>query len=482
MIEIDVSEVQITRAKNSLRIHRVLGERAIADFTIYDEDGTGSYVEGEPVRVIKNFFPPFLHMLFAGYISAIEHVRVPNTAIINHGVSCVGNAYLADKNLAAEAYEAKTAGFITDDLLTTYLVAEGVTERDIQAGVTIDKTIINYAKVTEALDSLAERSGYIWEIDMFKRLYFGLRYVEDAPFDVDSDIIKRGTLLVRDASPLYRNRQFIRAGKGETASQTETSDGDGDKTSFPMGYPLATAPTVTVNAVGQSVGIKGVSVGSDVYWSKGDEVLIFASAPGNGLQVVVTYIGLYDIIVMAEDAAAITARAAIEGGSGVVAVMDDEPITNTRDAALTVARSKLAKYVEQGRAVEWSLYDYGLEPGQLVVVDLPENNLNNAELLVETLDISEIAPDTPLYSIRALRGPEMKDWSRFFQRLSKQKADVLDQLAIGSESVLIVLQTMPEGITATVVPGAAVATGPEYYCSPAGVGKDPIICGFWKAS
>jgi len=448
---IRISGVDVERQKGSIRIQNAIEQRSTASFTVVDLTGTASYSRGQPVEILTDWvLPPFFKLQFAGYIDSVTRVKVaPESSIMHHAIQCMDNHYLADKRLAAESYLAQTAGFIVTDLHTNYLSAEGVTIGTIQAGPTILEMVINYQSVTRALDALAEKSGFTWYIDEFKQLFFVARTTTPATFGSVSvsDMAKAGGMLseLTEANPMYRNRQYIRAGRDVTAGQVENFTGDGVTVAFALGYPVNQVPTVTVAAVGQTVGIKGLDTTVQVWWSKGDPVILFAAAPAGAAAIVITYIGEYDIIALVEDPIEITARQAVEeGGTGIVEEMAEEPLLNSHNAAFDSGLAKLSKFGVIGRQFGFSMDSWGVLPGQLVTVTYAAYGLAATELLVESVTIVEFAPGVLRYSVRAIEGPELGDWTGFFKALVNMKDEVIGRLTVGSNQVLVILLSVPE--------------------------------------
>ena len=445
---IRISGVDIERAKGSLIINTAIGQRSTASFIIVDRPGTASYQQGQLVEIFSDFaLPPFIHPQFGGYINSVRRTRVsPSSPILYHVIDCVDYHYCADKRRAAEAYVTETAGFIVDDLFDKYLAPEGVTIGDIQPGPTISEMVINYQPLTMALDALAERSGFIWYIDEFKRLFFTPRTTTIAPFAItDADIIREGGMSseLNLSNSKYRNRQYIRAGRDVTSVQTENRTGDGETVAFAMGYPLNQEPVITVAAAGQTMGLKGIDDPAiECYWAKGDPVITFVTAPGIGAAIVVIYYGEYDIMVQVDKAAEQTRLQAIEGGTGIVEFADDEPQLTSKVAAFNLGIAKLDKYGVIGRQIVFPIRDWGIKPGQMVTITYPEYGLTAVDFLVEAVDISEIAPDTLRYEVKAIEGPETGDWTGFFKALANQKEEILGRLNIGKDQILIILAAM----------------------------------------
>jgi len=309
--------------KGTLSIDQRIEERSIASFTLFDSLGADSYERGQLVSI----WDITDTRIFDGFIADPEMRRISPGGGIYHAIRCIDNHYLADKRLVIASYTNENAGDIVTDLLANYLTAEGVGLGEIQNGEVVSQAIFNYVSVAEALDALAELSGFTWYIDEAKDLYFIDRATNltDWNWSLTTPKPEGSVPSLSGANPLYRNRQYIRGGTGLTAEQEEITLGDDETQSFAMGYPLAKVPTITVEDLpAQTVGIKTLDTGKNWYWSKGDAVIFAAIAPLDGKKITVTYFGQYPLITLALDEAEQTARAAIEGGTGFVENIIDE--------------------------------------------------------------------------------------------------------------------------------------------------------------
>ena len=454
-LTIRISGTDIVRVQNTLQIHDAIEQRSTASFTVYDATGAASYVKGQAVVIFSGWpIPPFVHPEFIGVIETVSrHKLSPKSGIIYWTIRCIDNHYFADKRLAAEVYTSKTAKFIVEDLVTNYLTGEGITIGEVQTGPTFEETIINYQPISKVFDILAEKSGFIWFIDKYKQLFFLERTTYTAaPFDIDAgDITREDTGMnsrLEEANPSYRNTQYLRAGKALTAEQTETfTTQDATVNSFVLGYPVAKEPTsIKEDAAGKTIGLKGIDTGKDYYWSKGETTIVADTAPGNGVVVEIKYFGEYDLFVLTEDTVAINELQALEGGTGIVETIEDDPSAITRDDALNAALSKLDKYGIVGKQFSFPIRVWGLEVGQMVIVDYPIYDLSSAELLVEAIEISEFAPNELRYTIQAIEGPELGDWTRFFKKLADAKAEIIDRLTIGEDRVFHILKQQKENL------------------------------------
>jgi hypothetical protein len=411
-------------------------ERSTASFNVIDTAASGNYQQGQTVAIYSGeTATPTGTLLFAGFIETPETVRAKDWLL--HQITCKDNHYLADKRLVVKSYASQTLSYIVNDIITDYLAAEGITAGTIQTGPTIAEAIFNYVKASECFDALKELSGFTWRINADKSLDFVQRDTNLAPWALTSTQIVDKSAKRSGGNPAYRNRQYIRGGTGLTSQQTETFTGDAVNKSFAVGYPLGAAPTVTVNAVSQTVGIKGVDTGKDCYWSAGDPVIVFTTAPGNGLAVVIVYYGKYPLIARADHYAGIAERLAIEGGTGIVEDIVHEAQHESSTAMGDSARTKLQLYCQDAERFTFQTRTSGLLAGQLLSVTYSPFGYSAHDMLIESVNISEEDPTHLIYSVTAITGPAMGSWTRFFSNiLTRQDKSI----KLGDELLLILLQ------------------------------------------
>ncbi len=456
--------------KGSLIVDTRIEERSVASFIIEDVEGSLSFARGEPVSI----FDTDAVQVFGGFISNPEPRRMSPAGGLYHAIQCVDNHYLADKRRIAASYTGQTCGFIVTDIHTNYLADEGVNIGSIEAGPTLVEAVFNYVRASDALDALAENAGKIWYIDEAKDLYFVDRDTTAAPWNLtDDDRNKiKGSMKMPSGNPLYRNRQYIRGGRDVTGAQVETFTGDGVRESFTVGYPINAVPTVTVNAVGQTVGIKGIDDTSDCYWSKGDPTIVFdgGSIPG-AVAVVITYVGQYDVLILVTDEGEITAQQTIEGGTttGFVDDIADETKLDDKDAMLDSGKAKLAKYGVNSRRLHYRTVRTGLRPGQLQTVTDSIFGLVAEEMLIESVQFTGLVTQT-LHEITAIQGPQQGSWARYFKGLASQKDDIIERLNVGSDQILIILITEAEtwewAESVITSPFACPICAPTTICGP----------------
>jgi len=461
---VTIGGVEKDLIRKSLSIDLRIEERTIAQFALYDETAGYHYEQGEAVLI----YDQDGDLVFGGIIDVPEEQLVGDGFV--HSIRCIDYHYHADKRIAAESYVDTDAGDIARDLLVKYLAPEGITAGTIQDGPEIVSAVVNYVTVSKALDALAEKSGFIWYIDENKELHFEERYTHAAPWIAYSSHMIKGRTKLQHGHRQYRNRQYIRGGRAATDPQVENRTGDGETESFAMGYPLIEAPTVTEDAGGMTVGIKGIDAGKEYYWNKGDNVITAAAAPGIGVALVFSYVGEYNIIAVSYDTIAIADRLAVEGaGTGYVDDMSEDFDANSLEAAFETAAAKLERYAVEGKRLRFDTWRSGLKAGQRLFVFFPPFlDLGFHEMLLESVRVHPDG-DNLLYSVVAIEGPVSGSWARYFGSLSTGQLAV-DKLTIGEETILIILVEPSDAVD---IGDGSVTT--VWACPDVGVGLWPEL-------
>ncbi len=453
VVKINDSVVEIRI--DSLTFDDAIEERSTCSFVVVDHIGV-HYLQGQSVGIYSDAWNDNRVwndaeiwdddiILYAGFIEKPTEKK-PGTNIILHSVSCKDMHYLADKRILAKAYSNVTAGYIVNDIVATKLADEGVTVGMIQDGPTVTEAIFNYSTVTKALESLAEKSSFIWYIDYDKKLYFMARSTLTAPWTATAADMLAGSVSVEHGNSQYRNTQYVRGGRDITDPLTENKKGDGATRSWVLGFPCATEPTIKLNGTSISasdVGIRGVESGKKYYWSKGsnsinqdDSETLLASTD----TLAITYRGEFDIIVKTLDESEISTRQTVEGNSGIVEDVADENNSTTREAAFEVANSKLKKYGVIGRRLKFRTRRAGLFAGQILTVNLPAHGING-EMLIESVSISTEQNTVVWYDVSCAEGPEQQSWTKMFETMATRGQTFVVRENISEDEVLIILQS-----------------------------------------
>lgn len=411
--------------------------------------------------------------VFGGSIeTTLEQLAVTNGSTLLIDCDCVSFDALADRRLVARAYDSPTQTLfdVVDDIITQDFAGDGIDTSNVETGPVLSKLIFSYTHANEAFDLLAELTGFSWWIDAYKNLYFADRSTIEAPYTLSTSSANFRSIAVESTRVDYRNRQYVRAGLGLTASRTESLVGDGTRKSFTLAYPVGATPTsITVGGVSKTIGIREVDSGKDWYYQSGSPVINqdpSAAAVGAGVAISVTYQGQYPIIVAAQDDAALTDRATVEGGSGVYDEVIDEPTIADVDSATDRANGLLRRYARIPRKANIVTTTAGLRAGQLVTVDITQHGLTGS-WLVESVSIRDFNGQRVEYQATLLDGEAVGGWQGFFGALSRQAR----KIEFKENEVVLLLRQQSEQVAITDTTSYTTA-------APATPLADFAICGY----
>lgn len=292
------------------------------------------------------------------------------------------------------------------------------------------------------MDSLIQQSGdYYWYVDKWKVLHFGPRLARMGAFPVQSATdqdpttpanVYSGYLLyqpfvnVLSSADLFRNRQIITNVSGLVTPPPEVRAADGSTTSWTMGYPLYSAPTITVNGQPATVGVQGIENNKQFYWQPLSASISYdASLPKlpAGTVLVFTYVGQSPTNVNLNNSASQAAQAALELNSGIVDEIESALNTTasgmTTDQATTFGNGLLSRYGNNNTIEMTGVTRYGgLAPGTVIPLFLPGMlSTWNAQLPIVKVTTTVYQGQNGLiwfYSVDATNGPNLSSWQRVF--------------------------------------------------------------------
>jgi hypothetical protein len=453
----------------SIEIEDAINERSMARLQLVDTSMSLDLVDGQPIQI----YDDSAILIFAGFLLfPKKYVPITDNAIF-FDLECVDNHLIADRFLVAKTYLNTSAQDIANDLYYTYLEPEGVTIGAID-GVSLfpsselfpsdtlfpfSSTVIleqasfpRVGTVSDAMNELAEITGYQWYIDYDKKFYFAPRTFFNAPFDIiDTSAIVN--VQVRQDKSQYRNRQYIRGGRSETdliTLEKPTPNPDGVSRTFITRFPVASKPQIFINSVevnAADIGINGIDTGKRYYYVYNQNTIVQDDAEtilSGGDVIEVTYRGLVSLALVAQNSAAIAERASVEGGSGVYERIDVDEAISSRQEALDIANGKLTKYSKILREITYDTFTPGLAAGQLQNVNLTQYGISSTDFLIDNIQISEIESSvtnkTFIFTVHAIDGETFGGWQKFYRDLLRQNL----KTSIREDEFLVVLESIDE--------------------------------------
>lgn len=427
---------------DTFRVDDRVDEPSTCTLAIITPDGL-HLDQGEPVEVWWDDS----ELLFSGAIAEpVEALWSPEQGLI-HYLALEDWHYLAARRIVARGWTDTTCGDVIRDVIDEYLAADGVTEGDIADGMHMEIAQANYVPATVVLDRMAQMAGFWWTIDAEKKLHFQPYEARVAPWHITPDDDGGYSALAPDVrvervNGNYRNRQYVRGVRDVTDVLVERHVADGQAQSWTVAYPLALEPTIKVDGVPQTVGVRGIDDAAelDFYWSYASPVIsqrLGLTPPTVGDVVEITYQGLFDVVVVSHDPDAVAHRQDVEGfGTGLVDAVVEEPDLASRMAAFDHAAAMLARYARPGRKLIYRTDRPGLAPGQLQTVTIPRHDLVDAEMLIERVD-PQVTGGRLEWTVTAVQGPIEGSWLKFFRLLAQQPKVLVWRENISEEEVLV---------------------------------------------
>lgn len=350
--------------------------------------------------------------------------RLQVTVVMPSSLNAGGYGLVVDDNAVANAIT-----FWVDGLQVERCAASawevGGAPQTIQEGPTVVYYTAPYIPGSKFMDDQGQLAGFYWHIDQYKVMWFQLPTTQVAPFTYDGTQGILGQQTIENASPLYRNAQWLLNIPDVTAPQSETRHGDGVARAFTMGYPLNNVPVITVNGTTSTVGIKGIddqTHSKHWYWAKGDPVIAQEANDAALIStdtLVVSYIGQWVSTVYSSDVAATNALAALDGTSGIVEEAHQDATIQTSAAGFSLAAALLARYGVHGRQIVFKTRVGGLLPGMLLNINMlsPGWQLGAAQALIEQVQTNIVGMWFE-YTVTAIVGPFNQNWVQFYQHLA----------------------------------------------------------------
>lgn len=428
-----------------------INARSTLNIKVVDLLNLSGIEEGDSIEIYSDSTK-----IYSGVILSISKEE-PYRGRLVYSINAVDNSALADKRVIAKVYENKTAGYIAEDLISEKLYQEGVTAGDIADGPVMRKAVFNYIKCSEALDYIKRVTGLNWNIDKDRKLNLFDRATYTAPFPL-TDKVQHSNFRQKSSLDKYRNVQYVRGGRGRTATQYEevpTPKPDGESRNFIVRFPLAEQPIIEVNVAGggwetvdpDDIGVNGLDKEKKWYFSFGSQVITQDTAEtpldsANGDSIRITYVGLRNLFVVVDNPVEISSRAEKETGtSGVYEALSKETSIDDAGQAIEYAQGLIQTYGEITDTISFQTEVPGLEAGQLLPVNKPLYGIND-DFLIETVNIRPSGPSSIVYSVSALDGAAVGGWEEFFKELIKGNREFV----IAENEVIILLNTQTENI------------------------------------
>lgn len=461
--------------KDSIRFNTSLTSRGTASFTVLSTAGTP--LVGMPVLLQDSTFGD----LFGGSIDQVRRVSEPGTGKSWHECLCVSYDQLASKRTTGELTQVSSPigsgnplnGSFVDmpaGDIVTYLIQHAL-NGDGMGSVTISGPNINlgtkFEPVSAAFDRICQIASsdvdkYYWNTSPWRVVHFAKQSTVAAPWGIDDGAGTDGNVLALVAATSsrqsYVNRPINNLGQFIAEADTESYPGDGSATQFGMTRNIAAAPTVTVDGIGQTVGILSVDTGKDWYYSVGSN-LITQDTGGtpltSGNTIAVTYQGYITAVILYQNNTAVDERSGVEGGTGYYEQVTETsaPMTSSDGEALVQAIANA--YGKIPKRVEIQTYRGGLEAGQFIPITLSDIGVSGS-YLIDSCTLST-ENNRKRWTLTAIDGALIGDWRTLLSSAAGGGSGTGSSMGGTSTGTT----SAPADTTLTLTADATLSTGPQ---------------------
>ena len=329
--------------------------------------------------------------MFAGAITEVNKLTDVVDSIIFQ-VTCTDYSFYLDRKLVLERFRNRTVSYIVDFLLDKY-DDEGFTMNNVQGNQSIGSISFNRITISEALQKLADVTGYSWYVDYHKDIHFFPRNAEEAPFhlsDAGGNYVWNSLRVSKNIDQI-RNVVFVEGGEERGNERTEefTATGDAEeRTFYRLANKFAETPVVRVNGTPVDVGAEFLTDDAtvDCQWSFQEKYLRFTDGniPAVNDVIDVQGIPLFPVIVQVTNPSSI-------GIFGEWQFVVRDRTISSRAEAIERAFAELQAYQNGVVEGQFRTYTSGLRSGQIISINSPNRGINE-DFLIQRVFFSSRTP------------------------------------------------------------------------------------------
>jgi len=421
-----VSGIDRTVVFHSVSVSRRLNGRATGSCIVQSPESPGWVPEpGEEVIIYRDAVK-----MFGGVIEAVDgrFIDYPDQAYPRFNCRLIDYSWILDKRrLAGRFYTAGlTLNAVVFDVWLDFLQAEGLPWNtsyvDYTALLTSDIESNTYETIAQFFIRLANLTGRQWWVDFEKYIHFA-QYIPAsaaaAPINIAYNLDTARNISVSFSRTQYRNRQWVRAGVDVINSFTDSFTATVGQDLFVTTYRMDAIVSITID--GEPATFSLIEGLEDFFYVRGSDGLYrdqHAEFSG-GEEIIVVYQPPASNVVSAQDDAAIAARAAIEGGTGIHEAIDEMSSIVTQAEADAYAEGMVRRFGASGVPLEvkFETDTDGIEPGQKLNVNIPNLGVSNENLIISDVQARCVLDDLWRYNVTCVRGESLQSWDQYLNRV-----------------------------------------------------------------
>jgi hypothetical protein len=371
----------------SLSIVDELGSANTASFEFICNDVSDAPVTGQDILIEEGS-----NKLFAGRVLSKDETFYPPNQL-KYRVECIDYSRDLNKKLVVESYLDELSGNIIKDIIDKY--TSGITYTNVADGLTITRIAFDYITVAEAIQQIADASGYYWYVDYDKDLHFFAKTDKPASFQLDDDQDYYKELIINTDISQLRNRIYVKSSKYETSDFTEKFIADGVVEEWGITYepnPLP-HPTAKLNDVAKTVGWDGVDNPAEYDFMLNATTKILTPGTLTTIsaddEIIISYGADEPIMIKWDDEESIEAVKAIEGGDGIFEHCIVNNDIDSKDWAIDIAKADLLENANPVIHGTFITNQSDVRSGQIITLDSTKRGITQ-NFLIQQVELTKV--------------------------------------------------------------------------------------------
>lgn len=424
-----------------------------------------------PLQGAEIVFRDILRKRFAGFITRITPAESGKGAFFTYRVEASDYSFIFGNKIVKRAYQNKTLGYIVNDIMTRDVGAVyGFNLTNVATGPTITSIAFDHVSVRKAFEKLSKLTGYVWNVDYDKNLYFNAPTALPAPEAIRDVTTNLTEVNIAYDTSQVRNKVIVIGSENGEESLSPTSEvfiGNEQTRSWELSDKPSNIISIKLNGVPQQYSLDLNERESDIFvYSFSDKrisVTFSQPTPSSSDTILVEYYPRLPIIAVAQDDESIAFFKALDGGNGIWDYTLKEPSIGSKQEAADRARKELDQFadplVKGVFKTRTSLLSNGtiFEVGQALTVNLPTYGINtDTTFLIQEINTEMVETQDRIeyqYTIRF--GGRLAGVQEFLESLASEseestnEADIktiellTDEATVGDSGLSMIKQTPP---------------------------------------
>ena len=305
---------------NSSRIRELIQNKSgVMNMEITVKPGQSVPLQGSEI-----IYKDGTRFLFGGYVTRISPKEIGKGQLFVYTVEASDYSFILNNKVARRAYNDMTLGAIVVDLMNTYVDSSyGFDLSNVATGPIITSVVFDHISIRKCFEKLSKLTGYVWNVDYQKKLYFRTQTSTPAPEAItDASTNYNSVNIVYDTTQVRNKVIVIGSDTGEPANAPTTQQftADGISRIWGLDDVPASVSYIKIDGVSKNFHEASQQIASDYFiYTNGSvyfQLTDTSTTPTVGQVIEIAYYPFIDIIAERSDVVSLAFFSALDGGDG----------------------------------------------------------------------------------------------------------------------------------------------------------------------